>query len=163
MSNAEAVLSDDDLRYLLASIDVAAQARAKGNHPFGALLVTEDGMVFEGENTVVTSKDPTGHAETNLVRIVGRELSAAQLAGSTMYASTEPCAMCAGATYWSGIGRLVFALAGTDLAAIVPTDSVDQTIKMPSREVLERGHRPVEVVGPVALQEARDVHAGFWH
>jgi hypothetical protein len=54
-------------------------------------------------------------------------------------------------------------LAGTDLAAIVPADSVDQTIRMPSREVLERGHRTVEVVGPVALQEARDVHADFWH
>ncbi|MCU1505129.1 MAG: cytidine deaminase [Microbacteriaceae bacterium] len=163
MSSADALLSDDDLRYLLASIDVAARARAKGNHPFGALLVTEDGVVLEGENTVITEKDPTGHAETNIVRIAGRELTEAQLAGSTMYASTEPCAMCAGATYWSGIGRLVFALAGTDLAAIVPADSADQTIKMPAREVLARGQRPVEVVGPVALQEARDVHADFWH
>ncbi len=60
-------VTDDD-QYLLAAIELAWQARKHGNHPFGALLVDADGkIVAEAENTVVTGRDCTGHAETNLI------------------------------------------------------------------------------------------------
>jgi len=59
----------DDERYLLRAIDLAARARSKGNEPFGALIVDPDGNVLvEAENTVVTARDCTAHAETNAVR-----------------------------------------------------------------------------------------------
>jgi tRNA(Arg) A34 adenosine deaminase TadA len=59
----------DDERYLLRAIDLAAKARSKGNEPFGALIVDPDGNVLvEVENTVVTARDWTAHAETNAVR-----------------------------------------------------------------------------------------------
>ena len=84
---------------------------AHGNHPFAAVLVDEDGRVLlQAENTVVTDRDGTGHAETNLVRLATQRFSPEELARCTIYASTEPCAMCAGAIHWSHIGRVVYAL-----------------------------------------------------
>ena len=86
------------------AIAVAARARANGNHPFGALLAGPDGKVLaEAENQVVSERDPTRHAELVLVSDVARRWSSDVLAGSTLYTSTEPCAMCAGAIYWAGI------------------------------------------------------------
>src|SRR4051812_39068634 len=99
-------MTDLDLHYLRAAIAVAWRAREHGNHPFGAVLVdTGNQVVLEAENTVVTEQDCTGHAETNLVRLASRRFTPEQLATCTLYTSTEPCAMCAGAIHWSQIGR----------------------------------------------------------
>lgn len=64
----------------------------------------------EAENTVVTEHDVTGHAELNLVRRASMRFEVETLEGVTLYTSTEPCAMCSSAIYWSGIGRVVYAL-----------------------------------------------------
>jgi tRNA(Arg) A34 adenosine deaminase TadA len=148
---------------LLQAIAVARAARAHGNHPFGALLVDRDGSVLvTAENTVVTESDATGHAETNLVRQATATYSADELARMTLYTSTEPCAMCAGAIYWSGIGTVVYALAETALYEIVGDDPQNPTLVLPCRTVFGAGRRPVTVAGPFDLAQARDVHAGFW-
>ena len=145
------------------AVAVARRARERGNHPFGALLAAPDGQVLmEGENTVVTGGDPTGHAETNLVRAAGPRYSASELAACTMYASTEPCAMCAGAIYWSGIGALCFALPETTLLTLTGDDEANLTMQLPCRSVFAAGRRPIAVRGPYDLPEALDVHAGFW-
>lgn len=156
-------MTDDDLRYLRLAISVARQARSMGNHPFGAILVDEHGQVLmQGENTVITERDCTGHAETNLVRAAGQVYTAEQLARCTLYASTEPCAMCAGAIHWSQIGRVVFALSESDLYQIVGP-SPDHLV-LPCREVFSHTKRSVTIDGPCPEldQEARAVHAGFW-
>lgn len=150
-----------DEGYLERAVVLAWEARERGDHPFGALLVTSDGMVLEARNSVLTEADPTGHAETNLVRVAGR-LDLATLTTSSLYTSTEPCAMCAGAIYWSGIGRVVFALAGEALAAMVPDESGIPPLRLTSHEVFARGGRPVVLDGPVALPSATEVHRGFW-
>ena len=96
-----------DETLLLRAIQLARAARDGGNHPFGALLAGADGVVaLEAENTVVTGSDATGHAETNLVRLASRAHTRDELAAMSLYTSTEPCAMCAGAIYWSGIARV---------------------------------------------------------
>lgn len=156
-------MTADDLRYLRLAISVAVQARSMGNHPFGAILVDEHGQVLmQGENTVITERDCTGHAETNLVRAAGQEYTPEQLARCTLYASTEPCAMCAGAIHWSQIGRVVFALSEEDLYGIVGP-SPDHLV-LPCREVFSHTKRSVAIDGPCPEldQEARAVHAGFW-
>ena len=108
-------LGSTDERHLLRTIELAASARAAGNHPFGSLIVDASGKsVLEAENTVVTGRDVTGHAELNVVRAASIELGDAVLQGATLYTSTEPCAMCAGAIYWAGITRVVYAL-GSDM------------------------------------------------
>jgi tRNA(Arg) A34 adenosine deaminase TadA len=150
-----------DEGYLERAVVLAWEARERGDHPFGALLVTSDGMVLEARNSVLTEADPTAHAETNLVRLGGR-LDLATLADSTLYTSTEPCAMCAGAIYWSGIGRVVFALSGEALAAMVPEESGIPPLRLTSSEVFARGGRRVVLDGPAALPSATEVHHGFW-
>ena len=152
-----------DLQHLRSAIAVAWHAREHGNHPFGAVLVDANNqVVLEAENTVITERDCTGHAETNLVRLATRRFTPAQLTGSTLYTSTEPCAMCAGAIHWSQIGRVVYALSEVDLYAIIGF-APDQ-LRLPCREVFARSQRPVQVDGPVAAldMEARAVHADFW-
>ncbi|SFR79411.1 tRNA(Arg) A34 adenosine deaminase TadA [Agromyces sp. CF514] len=155
-------VSVEDETRLLHAIEVARRSRAEGNHPFGAILVAPDGTVLEGLNSVVTAGDPTGHAETNLVRLASARIPAERLALSTLYTSTEPCAMCAGAIYWSGIGRVVYALPEQELAAMVPSQDGEPTMDLPCREVFARGGRAVHVAGPALIAEAADVHRGFW-
>ncbi len=154
--------TEEDLRFLASAIEAAGRARANGNHPFGAVLAAEAGILLDAENTVVTGRDSTGHAETNLVRLAESRLGRDQLRGATLYTSTEPCAMCAGAIYWAGIGRVVYGLAETDLSDIVGSDPENPTLALSCREVFARGQRPTVVVGPFLVDEARAVHDGFW-
>jgi tRNA(Arg) A34 adenosine deaminase TadA len=152
-----------DLQHLRMAIEVARGARAHGNHPFGAILVDEnDHVLLEAENSVVTGKDCTGHAETNLMRLASQNYPPDKLAKCTLYTSTEPCAMCAGAIYWGNVQRVVYALSEVGLYEIIGP-SPDQLL-LPSREVFAHSQRQVEVEGP-AMEldtEARAVHAGFW-
>jgi len=152
-----------DLQHLRTSIEVAQHARAHGNHPFGAILVDEDNQVLlEAENSVITGKDCTGHAETNLIRLASQHFSTEKLSGCTLYTSTEPCAMCAGAIYWGNVRRVVYALSEVGLYEIIGP-SPDQLL-LPSREVFAHSQRQVEVEGPAMEleEEARAVHTGFW-
>jgi tRNA(Arg) A34 adenosine deaminase TadA len=155
-------LTDTDLDRLRRCIRIAEDARARGDHPFGSLVVTEDGRTIEAMNSVVTQHDPTGHAETNVVRAAAAVLSAQELATSTLYTSTEPCAMCSGAIYWSGISRVVYALGEDGLRDIVAEQEGVPTMALPCREVFAHGGRPVSVAGPADLAEASAVHDGFW-
>ena len=149
---------------LRQAIAVARQSREHGNHPFGALLADPDGTVLlSAENTVVTGSDATGHAETNLVRLASARYSTSELRGLTLYTSTEPCAMCSGAIYWSGIGTVVYALAEAELYEMTGSDENNPTLVLPCRTVFAAGQRPVVVQGPFPIDEARAVHAGFWN
>jgi tRNA(Arg) A34 adenosine deaminase TadA len=153
--------SDEEL--LREAIAVARNARENGNHPFGALLADRDGRVLlKAENTVVTQSDATGHAETNLVRLASAAYPADQLGELTLYTSTEPCAMCSGAIFWSGIGAVVYALPETALYEMTGDDPANLTLLLSCRDVFAAGRRPIAVRGPFDLPEARDVHAGFW-
>jgi tRNA(Arg) A34 adenosine deaminase TadA len=146
-------LTDMDFRLLRQAIDFAHRARAHGNHPFGALLADADGHVLlEAENTVLTGRDATGHAETNLIRLASARCTPETLARCTLYTSTEPCPMCAGAIYWAGVGRVVYALPGAG----------SEKLLLPCRDVFARGGHPVEVLGPAIEDEARQPHEGFW-
>jgi len=113
-------MEEIDISHLRSAIALAWQARQHGNHPFGAVLVDEHNrVVLEAENTVDTGRDVTGHAETNLVRLAAGQFSPEELRRFSLYTSTEPCGMCAGAIHWSQIGRVVYALSETDLYDMV--------------------------------------------
>ncbi|MET9532122.1 nucleoside deaminase [Streptomyces sp. NPDC006649] len=156
--------SATDLQHLHTAVTVAQRARAAGNHPFGAVLAGPDGTVLlEAENTVTTERDATGHAETNLVRLSTAAHDAEFLRTCTLYTSTEPCAMCSGAIYWSNIGRVVYALGEDQLLAMTGADPENPTMALPCRDVFAAGQRDVLVVGPVDMDGARAVHEGFWN
>lgn len=145
------------------ALDVARQARAAGNHPFGAVLVGPDGaMLMQQGNAHGEAGDRTGHAERLLMTRASLAYPAAFLAGCTMAVSAEPCAMCAGAAYWAGVGRVVYGLSERDLGALIGPHPENLTMDLPCRTVLGAGQRAVEVVGPLLEAEARAVHDGFW-
>jgi tRNA(Arg) A34 adenosine deaminase TadA len=156
--------TEADLGFLRQAIALAAQARRMGRHPFGSLIVDEFGQVLtEGLNNAVRpAGDPTQHAELLACAAAGRRFSPAELARCTLYTSTEPCAMCAGAIYWSGIGRVVFGLAESELLRFTGSHTENPTLDLPCREVFARGQREVVVIGPLLEDEASAVHAGFW-
>jgi len=152
----------DDKVYIQRAIKIAQRARDKGNHPFGALLVDENGQILiEAENTVVTGNDSTGHSETNLMRLASEKFDGDYLAKCTIYTSTEPCPMCCGAIFWSNVRRVVYGLSAEKLYELVGWDS-EEILHLPCREIFEGGHKKIEVVGPILEDEAREVHLGFW-
>jgi tRNA(Arg) A34 adenosine deaminase TadA len=156
--------SGGDLTYLRRAIGLAARSRAAGNHPFGALVVGADGDVLaEAINRAVPGKgDATGHAELEAVRAASAAHPPEALRAATLYSSAEPCAMCAGAIYWSGIGRVVYGLSEARLLALTGSHPENPTLALPCREVFARGQRATEVAGPLIEDEAAAVHAGFW-
>ncbi|MGC4963018.1 nucleoside deaminase [Gordonia sp. DT218] len=153
----------DDDALLHHAIDLAAAARARGDHPFGALLTDTTGeVILTAQNSIETDDDPTAHAETNLVRAAGRRFTSDERRSMTLYTSTEPCAMCAGAIYWASIPTVVFALSEADLRSMTGDDPKNPSLDLPCREVFARGARPTSVRGPFDIPAAREVHAGFW-
>ena len=157
-------MDDRDLAHLRRCIELAAEARAAGDHPFGSVLVGGDGRVLvERRNRVVSDKDVTSHPELVLVQWASMHLDDAARAAATMYTSCEHCAMCSTAFYWAGLGRLVFAFSGEQIRALVP-DSAPK-LALDTREVFSRGNRPgILVEGPAAEveAEARAVLADFF-
>src|SRR5436190_23494542 len=98
----------EDLLHLHDAMELAASAARRGNRPFGAVIVGADGVALAAaENSTATDNDIAAHAEINAIRAVCRGAGQARLAGATIYASGEPCPMCAGAIIRFGLRRVV--------------------------------------------------------
>jgi tRNA(Arg) A34 adenosine deaminase TadA len=154
-------VDQSDIAHLQRCLELARGARDGGNEPFGSLLVGPDGSVLVELMNTVGVGDVTGHPELALAAWASQHMTPEDRAGATLYTSCESCAMCAGGQYWAGIGRLVFALSGEQLGAMVPEGV--PTLHLSSREIFARGNLPIEVVGPCAEleAEARAVFDGF--
>jgi tRNA(Arg) A34 adenosine deaminase TadA len=158
----DGLLSADET-FLRRSFDVARSAVANSNHPFGAVLVSGSGRVLlEIENGFMPDRDMTGHAERLLATQASKKFAADVLAHCAIYSSAEPCAMCAGAIYWAGIGRVVYGLSEHRLKAITGAHAENPTLDLPCRMVFAAGQRHVEVIGPLLEDEAAALHADFW-
>jgi tRNA(Arg) A34 adenosine deaminase TadA len=160
-SHSETLRRDE--QFLRRCFEVARRSMAHGNHPFGAILVDERGNVLiETENGYMPARDSTAHAERLLATQACRTLDAEMLRNATLYSSAEPCAMCAGAIYWAGIGRVVYGLSEHRLRMLTGNHSENPTLDLPCREVFKVGQRPTEVAGPMLEDEAEALHAGVW-
>jgi tRNA(Arg) A34 adenosine deaminase TadA len=156
--------SELDEFFLRRSFEVARRALTHGNHPFGAILVDQNrNVLIETENGYMPSRDGTAHAERLLATQACTTLSAGVLKGATLYSSAEPCAMCAGAIYWAGIGRLVYGLSEHRLRGVTGNHPENPTLDLPCREVFKSGQRPTEVIGPLLEDEAEALHRGVWN
>jgi tRNA(Arg) A34 adenosine deaminase TadA len=146
----------DHERFIRAAIRQAQSAREAGNPAFGAVLVASDGTVLgRAGNTERETGDCTEHAETNLVRDASKQYAVGRLRQATLYSSTEPCPMCAGAIFWAGIGRVVFGLRAERLYNM--KGEPGRQLHLTCQEVLARGNHDVDVVGPVLEDEAAAV------
>jgi tRNA(Arg) A34 adenosine deaminase TadA len=105
-----------DREFLKRAVKAASEGIKKGGGPFGAIIVKNGKVISEAYNEVVFSSDPTAHAEVLAIRKACEAIGSHDLAGSDLYASCEPCPMCLGAIYWSGISRVFYASGRQDAA-----------------------------------------------
>ncbi len=148
-----------DETYLRQAIEQAKQAKAKGNLPYGCVLVDAAGqIILQAGNTIVSDNDCLAHAEINLIRTASQSCDNKILAQCTIYTSDEPCPMCTSAIYWSGIGRLVYGLSKKEYYRVMGRDNSHNVFDMPVRELLAKGGRQVEVVGPLLETEVAQIH-----
>lgn len=159
----ETPLNEADGRYLRQAIAWSHTGRKRGNRPFGAVVVSDQGVVL-GEawcNTTETG-DCTGHAETNVVRQLSPRVDRDTLARATLYSSAEPCVMCAGAIFWSNIGRVVYGIDAVRLRVFRGERAEQRDAELSCRDVFAASPHPIECIGPALVDEASAVHVGFW-
>lgn len=153
--------TEKDHEFISEVLALAQRSRDEGHHPFAAMVVSANGEIIS-QAMNASSSDRTAHAEMNALRQASSRYNPAELASATLYANAEPCAMCAGGTYWSGVGRVVYAMSEASLLELTGSDPENPTLSLPCRQVFARGQRPTEVIGPLREDEARQAHLGFW-
>lgn len=145
--------------FVRTAIEVAKESKLNGDLPFGCILVDKSGkIILRGKNTINTDTDCLAHAEVNLIREACKTYDYSFLNECTIYTSDEPCPMCTSAIYWSGIGKLVYGLSKTKYYEIVGRDNPNWVFEMPVRELIEKGGRKIEVLGPLLEDEASVLH-----
>ncbi|WP_372365573.1 nucleoside deaminase [Candidatus Uabimicrobium sp. HlEnr_7] len=142
-------------KFMQQCFNLAKEAVNNGNHPFAALLVDNDKVILTAQNTVNSDRDFTRHAEMNLLHKAAQKYSAAQLSSFTLYTSTEPCMMCSGAIYWSGVCRVVFGCSASALQEIT-----GDMFLTSCRDLLPE--EAIEIVGPVDESIGKETHLNFW-
>lgn len=140
----------DHDRFVRRAIELAREADAAGDGPFGSVLVRDGAVVAEARNRVRTENDIAEHPELTLARRAAAESTPAERARTVMYTSTEPCPMCAGGIAIAGLGAVVYSVPGARLAGARQS--------LPCGEVFERRDADVAVVGEVRLAEGLAVH-----
>ncbi|MFT4242242.1 MAG: nucleoside deaminase [Acidovorax sp.] len=155
--------AEADEHRLRSAIAWACMARARGHRPFGAVITSPDGTVLaEAHGGSADGSDCTAHAEINALRSLSPRLGRDVLAQATLYSSAEPCAMCAGAICWSGIGRVVYGLDTARLRRFRGRSGGQYLLDMPCRDVFATASRPIVCIGPLLIDEAIAPHVGFW-
>jgi tRNA(Arg) A34 adenosine deaminase TadA len=153
-----------DETLLRQAFDVARRSRAGGDHPFGSVLADAEGnaLMEQGNGYRSEGFDRTAHAERLIASRSARAYSLEFLSRCTLYTSAEPCAMCAGAIYWAGIGRVVFGQTEKRLKEQTGAHEENPTLDLPSAVVFAAGQRATEVVGPLLEEDAAALQDDFW-
>jgi tRNA(adenine34) deaminase len=149
-------LMSPDEDFLRLAIALACQGRERGGHPFGAVLVRDGRVVHQVYDRCVEFSDPTFHSELSLISEYCRTHWIMSLEGHTLYASTEPCPMCAGAIHWARISRVVFSVSQAMLQ-----ERSGGSPKPTAASIINAGHQPVEIVGPLIPEEGLAVFEGY--
>jgi len=138
------LLRSYDEALLRKAFDVAKRAREAGDHPFGSVLADERGnlLMEQGNGFTSEGRDRTAHAERLLASRAARTYDLAFLSRCTLYTSAEPCAMCAGAIYWAGVGRVVYGQTEKALKAETGAHEENPTARSAVRDSVQGGAAP---------------------
>ncbi|MBA2848185.1 tRNA(adenine34) deaminase [Thermosulfuriphilus ammonigenes] len=132
----------------------AERAQAAGEVPVGAVVVSPEGEILgRGHNLVITTCDPTAHAEINALRQAARKVGNYRLPGVTVYVTIEPCPMCAGALVLARVSRLVFGAGDPKSGACGSLYQIVQDQRL--------NHR-LEVVAGVLENRCREIIQAFF-
>lgn len=142
------MVTSSDEKFLRLAFRLAQQAREEGADPFGAALVFDNQVVHQAYDSSLAFSDPTYHAELRVISEYCRTNELVSLADYTLYASTEPCAMCAGAIHWARVSRLVFGISQAMLQQLSGGRP-----KLSAERIINSGHRRIEIMGPLLVEE----------
>jgi tRNA(Arg) A34 adenosine deaminase TadA len=158
------MLSLHDENFLRDAIALAEQSVAESARPFGAVVVDGDGKVVARAKAVapVDPRDWTAHSEMQALRAASAALSWEDLAKATIYASSEPCPMCAAAVYWCNIRRLIYSVSEPAMRALRAPFERAAGLTMRCEEIFARSDRQIEVIGPILEDEGLAAHRRFW-
>jgi tRNA(Arg) A34 adenosine deaminase TadA len=156
------MIDDTDRKHLKRCIELAEEALACGDEPFGSVLVSAEGHVlFEDHNWVVTEGDPTRHPEIKIARWAAKNMSPEERASATVYTSGEHCPMCAAAHGWVGLGRVVYASSAAQLSSWMKEfgNGRPAVNPLPIEEIV----RDIDVDGPVPelAEQVGELHRHF--
>lgn len=101
-------------RFLCEAIDLARDNVRRGGRPFGAVIVKDGVVIATGVNEIITTGDPTTHAELQAIRAASRALGSPRLDGCAIYASGHPCPMCLAAMHLTGVTEVIYAYSNED-------------------------------------------------
>jgi tRNA(adenine34) deaminase len=163
---SRSVLNDAprDHVFLRRAFALAEMGLARGERPFGAVIVDPDGRILgEAYACSIERADVTAHAEITAIRRACATADRDQFARCTLYSSAEPCAMCAGGIYWANIRRVVFGLSEARLRNLRNVSERTAALTMNCEAVLAMGGHSIEVVGGVLEDEAIKPHLAFWN
>ena len=160
---AEQPVAERDATYLRQAIELSRTARQRGNRPFGSVIVAPDGTVLgAGWNSNGESGDCTAHAEVQAIREACQRHDRAALEQATLYASGEPCVMCAGAIFWANIRRVVYGIDDQRLRVFRGERLDQRDVELSCRDVFRAAPFAVECTGPSLVNEASQPHVGAW-
>ena len=104
----------DHITFLKQAVDLAKKSVALGGFPDGAVIVKDDNIIADGLSLGFSQNDPTGHAESCVIREVCKKLGTVDLSSCVLYASLQPCIMCFSAAVWANIGKIVYGCKKTE-------------------------------------------------
>lgn len=160
---AEQPVAERDATYLRQAIALSRTARQRGNRPFGSVIVAPDGTVLgAGWNSNGESGDCTAHAEVQAIREACQRHDRTTLEQATLYASGEPCVMCAGAIFWANIRRVVYGIDDQRLRVFRGERLDQRDVELSCRDVFRAAPFAVECTGPSLVDEASQPHVGAW-
>ena len=158
-------LSPTDAARLRHAFALAGKARTRGDRPFSAVVVAEDGATLaEGLSTQGAGGGGTlAHSEMNACQaVIAAGIPRERLRRATIYSSGEPCAMCSAAIFYTGIGRVVYGLSAAAILHLRNAQPHTAGLRLSCRAVLDSAAEIVEVRGPCLEAEGAVPHQGYW-
>jgi len=153
--------NEQAIKALRAANAVAANAKADGRHPFGAVLIAPDDetILLEAGNLSTVR-----HAETELARAAAEKFEPEYLWQCSLVTNFEPCVMCTGTIYWANVGRIIYGVPESALLQLTGEHDENPTLDMPCRDVIKAGPKAIEILGPFKEIEIEvlELHRGFW-
>ena len=144
------------------ALDAARAAADTSEVPVGAVVMQGDRVVAVAANAPRTLHDPTAHAEILAIRAAAQALGRDRLEDCDLWVTLEPCAMCAAALFYTGVGRIVYGLSNAAILHLRNAQPHTAGLSLSCREVLASAAERVEVVSPCLEPEAAVPHQGYW-
>lgn len=141
---------NDETRFLIEALELARSNIRQGGRPFGAVVVKNGEVIATGVNEILSTNDPTAHAELTAIRAASQRFHSPDLTGCSVYASGQPCPMCMAAMRMSGIREIAYAhsneegapygLSTAEIYADLARPFAEQTMKIQHQPVRLKQH-----------------------